>query len=140
MSLRVLLPAVIALVLSACASQSSLSSVRSGSWQEIGVSPNGAVRHAVDTASIRRTGDTVVFRERVSVNNPALEHFAQTPAYKTAVNEWEMNCRQKAYRLLSVEMFDGSGRIVAAHRYADVRFRPVRGGSASERQFDRVCS
>lgn len=131
--------AAAALLLGACTVMQPANPALSGSWQDIGTSPNGNVGHAIDTASIRSQNHTATFRERITVRDPAKEHYINTPRYKYSLNEWQMDCRARTYRLLSVQMFDAGGNLLAAHRYTNLRAQPVVKGSASGNQFEKVC-
>lgn len=137
---RTVLSVVLLLALGACATLPTGSANIAGSWQDLGVNVSGNVSHAIDTRSISRQGDVVSFRERVSIRRMQAQSFTQTPPYQTAINQWQMNCRQKNYRLMAVQLFDASGKLLADHHYASGSTQAVRAGSASERQFERVCS
>ncbi len=136
MKLGRFLPLCAALVLAGCPSVSG----PAGSWKENGVSPNGNVRHEIDTSSIRKTGNTVTFRERITVSNPKTEHYVNTPHFKTAVNQWQVDCQARTRRLMAVEMWDASGAKLASHQYAGGRQpAPVVKGSAGGSQFEAAC-
>lgn len=137
---RAVLSAVLLWVLAACAALPVGSPALQGDWHEVGVSASGNVEHAIDARSVRLQGDDVVFRERVRVLRMEAQTFTQTPAYKVAINQWQMNCRQKNYRLMATQLFDVSGNLIADHRYATGNAQSVRIGSASERQFERMCA
>ena len=127
------------LLLGACATAPSNPALV-GSWKENGVSVNGNVSHAIDTASIQPgANQTVSYRERLTVRDPEQEHYANTPHYKTALNEWQLDCRARTYRLMAVQMFDDAGKVLAAHRYQNIRPQAVVKGSASGNQFEQVC-
>lgn len=141
MNFRRFAPLVLLVALSACTTlPMGAPAAVQGDWRELGVSTSGNIVHAIDTRSVARQGDSVTFRERVSIRRVAAEQYTQTPPYQTAVNEWQMNCRQKTYRLRAVQLFDAAGNVLANHRYAAGRTQAVRAGSASERQFEFVCS
>ncbi|OAM29276.1 hypothetical protein A7P95_03420 [Eikenella longinqua] len=138
MRLSRFVPLCAALALAGCPSMGGPS--LGGSWKENGVSPNGNVRHEIDTASIQKTGSRVSFRERITVANPKTEHYANTPHFKTAVNQWQVDCSARTRRLVSVEMWDASGNKLASHQYGMSRQAvPVVKGSAGGRQFEAAC-
>lgn len=137
---RAVLSAVLLSVLAACATVPVGSSDMQGDWHEVGVSASGNIEHAIDARSVQIQGDNMVFRERIRVLRMEAQAFTQTPPYKTAINQWQMNCRQKNYRLMATQLYDASGNLLADHRYATGSPQAVRMGSASERQFERLCA
>lgn len=139
MKVRFLCAVLTVSVLGACTFDQPSNPLLAGSWKDNGVSANGNISHALDTASIRTQNHTATYRERVTVRDPAQEHYANTPPYKTALNEWQMDCRARTYRLTSVQLFDAAGKVLASHRYQNVRPQAVVRGSASGSQFEQVC-
>lgn len=112
-----------------------------GNWQEIGVSANNNVHHAIDRDSIRRQGAVATFRDRKTVADPAQEHYIGTPPYKVAVGEWELDCGRKTFRLTAQRLLDAKGQTLSQSRYSASQMRPmpVSRGSASEKQYEMVC-
>ncbi|SUA30164.1 lipoprotein [Neisseria meningitidis] len=47
----------------------------------------------------------MIFQDKKVVTNLKQERFANTPAYKTAIAEWEIHCNNKTYRLSSLQLF-----------------------------------
>ena len=128
-----------ALVLAACATGSGPGV--SGNWQEVGLSGSGNVRHAIDKDSIRRQGNLATFRDKKTVIDMAQEHYGNTPAYKVAVSEWEIDCARKTYRLSALQLLDTGGKSLGQYRYSNTDLRPmaVARGSATEKQYELVC-
>ncbi|SUA25327.1 lipoprotein [Neisseria gonorrhoeae] len=52
----------------------------------------------------------MIFQDKKVVTNLKQERFANTPAYKTAIAEWEIHCNNKTYRLSSLQLFDTKTR------------------------------
>lgn len=69
------------------------------------------------------------------------ERFVNTPAYKTAVGEWEIHCRNKTYRLTALQLIDERGQVLMNERYTATNLRPmsVMSGTLTEKQFEVVC-
>lgn len=113
----------------------------SGNWQEVGLSGGGNVRHAIDKGSIRRQGALAMFRDKKTVINMAQEHYGNTPAYKVAVSDWEMDCTRKTFRLTALQLLDAQGKTIGQYRYTSAQLRPMAAvrGSATEKQFEQVC-
>lgn len=132
--------ASLALVLAACASSGGSGS-GSGNWQNIGTTSNGNIKIAVDKASIKKNGQLVTFRDRKVVSKPGEEQFANTPAYKTALADWEIHCANKTYRLTALQLLDERGQTVTNQRYTATNLRPmsVMSGSVTEKQYELVC-
>lgn len=132
-----------ALILAACATGSSPdgSPDVSGNWQEVGLSGSGNVRHAIDQNSIRRQGGLATFRDKKTVIDVAQERYSNTPAYKVAVGDWEMDCARKTYRLNALQLLDSAGQSIGQYRYGSTDLRPmaVVRGSATEKQYELVC-
>lgn len=113
----------------------------SAHWQEVGLSGNANVRHAVDVASIRRQGDLALFRDRKTVTDPAQEHQHPMPPYKVALGQWEIDCRRHTFRLLTLQLLDARGQTLAQYQYTaqDLPARPIVAGSAAAKQQALVC-
>ncbi len=136
--LRYAAAATLAALLAACASTGP--SV-TGSWKEIGTTNNGNIKASIDTASIKRNGQLATFRDKKTVLKPSEERYVNTPAYKTAVGEWEIHCRNKTYRLTALQLLDAQGKVLMNERYTAAGLRPmsIMNGSITEKQFDAVC-
>lgn len=130
--------AALTLILAACAT-----SGQSGgsNWQNIGTISNGNIKVSIDKASIKKNGQLVTFRDRKVVSKPSEEQFANTPAYKTALADWEIHCANKTYRLTALQLQDGRGQIVTNARYTATNLRPmsVMSGTITEKQYEVVC-
>lgn len=141
MNIRTLSPAVAPLLAVLLASCASTGPNVSGSWKEIGVTSNGNIQASIDTASIRRSGNLATFRDKKTVLKPSEERYVNTPRYKTAVGEWEINCRNKTYRLTALQLLDERGQVLMNQRYTATDLRPmsVMDGSVTEKQYEAVC-
>ena len=130
--------ALAALVLTACETTSSISG---GSWNSIGTISNGNIKVSIDKSSIRKNGNLATFRDKKTVSKMSEERFANTPAYKTAVSEWEIHCTSKTYRLTALQLTNDRGQVVANHRYTatDVRPMSIMSGTITEKQYETVC-
>lgn len=144
---NIALLAISALILTACGSSGTTSSVSAaippmaGSWQHLGATNNGNILVSYDTASVRKNGDFTLLRDRKIVINPALEKYINTPHYKIAVNDWEFHCRNRSYRLAATQFLDDKGKILSAARFTPVEIRPmpISGGTIAQKQFELVC-
>lgn len=136
--LRYAAAASLTALLAACASTGP--SV-SGSWKEIGTTSNGNIKASIDTASIKRNGSLATFRDKKTVLKPSEERYVNTPAYKTAVGEWEIHCTNRTYRLTALQLLDEHGKVLMNERYTAAGLRPmsVMSGSITEKQFEAVC-
>lgn len=124
-------------LLAACASNDG-----GGNWSSLGEANNGNIRTYIDKSSIQRNGNLVTFRDKKTVVNPREERFTNTPPYKTALGNWEFDCRNRTYRLTELTLLDNNGQQVSQQRYsaADLRPMQIMGGSLTEKQFEAVCS
>ncbi|MDO5640551.1 MAG: hypothetical protein Q4G28_11865 [Neisseria sp.] len=136
-ALRYAAAAALATLLAACASGPSVS----GSWKDLGTTNNGNIKAAIDTASIKRNGQLATFRDKKTVVKPSEERYVNTPAYKTAVGEWEIHCTNRTYRLTALQLLDERGQVLMNQRYTAAGLRPmsIMNGSITEKQFDAVC-
>ena len=130
--------AALALLLASCASGPKVE----GNWKELGATGNGNISAAIDQNSIKRNGNLATFRDKKTVLKPGEERYVNTPKYKTAVGEWEINCRNKTYRLTGLQLLDESGQILMNEKYTATHLRPMQimEGSLTEKQFQAVCS
>lgn len=112
-----------------------------GTWQDIGLSVSGNIRHAIDTGSIRHQGNLAIFRDMKTVLDMKQEHFSNTPAYKVAVGTWEIDCTRHTFRLTALQLLDTQGKIISDTQYSATDLRPmaVMRGSATEKQYNLVC-
>ncbi|WP_165007164.1 surface-adhesin E family protein [Neisseria yangbaofengii] len=135
---RLSMTASLALILAACASSGDSSG---GNWQNIGTTSNGNIKIAVDKSSIKRNGQLVIFRDRKVISKPNEEKFVNTPAYKTALADWEIHCGNKTYRLTALQLLNDHGQTVTNQRYTATNLRPmsVMSGSITEKQYELVC-
>ncbi|PIT16952.1 surface-adhesin E family protein [Snodgrassella alvi] len=128
-------------ILAACTT-TSVPKKADGSWIELGVSASGNVQHALDSNSIRRQGNLVTFRDRKIVIDPKQQYYSNTPAYKTALSTTQIDCSRKLFRVLDVELLDAHGELIRQDHFGETDLRPmgITSGSASEQQYQRVCS
>lgn len=135
--LRIGASASLAAFLAACASSGN-----STQWQNIGSTSNGNIKISVDKSSIRKNGVLVSFKDRKVVSKPAQERFTDTPAYKTALGEWEIHCANKTYRLVSLQLLNERGQNIFNQRYSAVDIRPmsVMSNGVAQKQYELVCS
>lgn len=128
----------LALFLTACASSGNSGG---GNWQSIGTTSNGNIKVSVDKSSIKKNGQLVTFRDRKVISKLSEEQFANTPAYKTALAEWEIHCGNKTYRLTALQLQNEHGKTVTHERYTATNLRPmsVMNGTITEKQYEMVC-
>ena len=126
------------LLLAACASSGSGSG---GNWQSIGTTSNGNIKVAVDKSSIKKNGALATFRDRKIINKLSEERFVNTPAYKTALADWEIHCTNKTYRLTALQLINEHGQTVSNEKYTATNLRPmsVMSGTVTEKQYELVC-
>ena len=53
------------------------------------------------------------------------ERFVNTPAYKTAIGDWEIHCTNKTYRLTALQLLDEHGKEISKHSYTATNIRPM---------------
>ena len=130
--------ALAALLLNAC---ETVGTGSGSNWHNIGTISNGNIKVAVDKSSIRKNGNLVTFRDKKTVAKMKEERFVNTPAYKTALADWEIHCANKTYRLTTLQLIDERGQTVSSQRYSAVNLRPmsVMGGTITEKQYELVC-
>ena len=95
----------------------------------------------MDKSSIKSNGQLVTFRDRKVISKLSEEKFANTPAYKTALADWEIHCGNKTYRLTALQLLNERGQTVTNQRYTATNLRPmsVMSGSITEKQYELVC-
>lgn len=128
----------LALLLASCASGPKVE----GTWKDVGATGNGNITAAIDHSSIKKNGNFATFRDKKTVLKTNEERYVNTPKYKTAVGEWEINCRNKTYRLTALKLLDESGKILMDEKYTATNLRPMQiiEGSITEKQFQAVCT
>ncbi len=96
---------------------------------------------AIDRSSIKRNGALVTFRDKKTVSKLKEERFVNTPAYKTAIGNWEIHCSNKTYRLAALQLMDEHGRVISNQSYTPTSIRPmsVMSGTITEKQYETVC-
>ena len=128
------------LVLAACQTPNKGSN-DGGKWKNIGASANQNVTHEIDTASIKRNGDVVGYRTRMVLKNAGLESTPNLPAFKTGINQYQMSCRNKTYRITDTELRNAAGAVVYQQAFgAQVPLQRITAGSPAQKQFDSVCT
>ena len=128
------------LVLAACQTPNTGSN-DGGKWKNIGASANQNVTHEIDTASIKRNGDVVGYRARMVLKNAGLESTPNLPAFKTGINQYQMYCKNKTYRITDTELRNASGAVVYQQTFGNqVPLQRVTAGSPAQKQYDSVCT
>lgn len=129
------------LLLSACETTTTAPGGISGNWDNIGTISNGNIKVAIDKNSIKKNGVLATFRDRKTVVKMKEENFNNTPAYKTAVGNWEIHCSNKTYRLTALQLLDEHGKVISNHTYTATNLRPmsVMTGTITEKQYEAVC-
>ena len=128
------------LVLAACQTPNTGSN-DGGKWKNIGASANQNVTHEIDTASIKRNGDVVGYRTRMVLKNAGLESTPNLPAFKTGINQYQMYCKNKTYRITDTELRNASGAVVYQQTFGNqVPLQRVTAGSPAQKQYDSVCT
>ncbi|ASK27335.1 surface-adhesin E family protein [Neisseria chenwenguii] len=140
--LRFAAAASLAALLTACTSSGTSGGSTSGNWSSIGTISDGNIKVSIDKNSIRKNGALATFRDKKVVSKADEEKFTNTPAYKTAIGEWEIHCTNKTYRLTSLKLFDKHDKVVSAQKYTAAALRPmsVMNGTITEKQYEEVCS
>ena len=112
-----------------------------GKWKNIGTSANQNVTHEIDTASIKRNGDVVAYRTRMVLKNASLESTPNIPAFKTGINQYQMYCKNKTYRITDTELRNAQGTVVYQQTFgSQVPLQRITAGSPAQKQFDSVCT
>ena len=125
-------------LLAACQSTSSSSG---GKWKNIGQSVNQNIKHELDTTSVQKNGNTVTFRDRKTVKNPQLETTPNLPVFKTAIKTYQMQCREKTYRIIATELRNAQDVVVYQQSFgSQVPMQRITQGSPAQKQFESVCS
>ena len=128
------------LVLAACQTPNTGSN-DGGKWKNIGASANQNVTHEIDTASIKRNGDVVGYRTRMVLKNAGMESTPNLPAFKTGINQYQMQCKNKTYRITDTELRNASGAVVYQQTFGNqVPLQRITAGSPAQKQFDSVCT
>ena len=128
------------LVLVACQTTTGGSS-DGGKWKNIGASANQNVTHEIDTASIKRNGDVVGYRTRMVLKNAGLESTPNLPAFKTGINQYQMYCKNKTYRITDTELRNATGAVVYQQTFgSQVPLQRITAGSPAHKQYDSVCT
>ena len=128
------------LVLAACQTPSTGSN-DGGKWKNIGASANQNVTHEIDTASIKRNGDVVGYRTRMVLKNAGLESTPNLPAFKTGINQYQMYCKNKTYRITDTELRNATGAVVYQQTFgSQVPLQRITAGSPAQKQYDSVCT
>ena len=128
------------LVLAACQTPNTGSN-DGGKWKNIGASANQNVTHEIDTASIKRNGDVVGYRTRMVLKSAGLESTPNLPAFKTGINQYQMYCKNKTYRITDTELRNASGAVVYQQTFGNqVPLQRVTAGSPAQKQYDSVCT
>lgn len=128
------------LVLAACQT-SNTGSNDGGKWKNIGASANQNVTHEIDTASIKRNGDVVGYRTRMVLKNAGLESTPNLPAFKTGINQYQMYCKNKTYRITDTELRNATGAVVYQQTFgSQVPLQRITAGSPAQKQYDSVCT
>ena len=128
------------LVLAACQTPNTGSN-DGGKWKNIGASANQNVTHEIDTASIKRNGDVVGYRTRMVLKNAGLESTPNLPAFKTGINQYQMYCKNKTYRITDTELRNASGAVVYQQTFgSQVPLQRITAGSPAQKQYDSVCT
>ena len=127
------------LVLAACQTPNTGSN-DGGKWKNIGASANQNVTHEIDTASIKRNGDVVGYRTRMVLKNAGLESTPNLPAFKTGINQYQMYCKNKTYRITDTELRNATGAVVYQQTFgSQVPLQRITAGSPAQKQYDSVC-
>ena len=120
-SMKWLVWATAAGLLAACAKPSPENKVvldAQGSWRSVGKLHGGNMEVFYDTGSLQKQGNTVSLRSRLVVRDTDKEPYLDTPHFKIAVNEWQMNCRGNTVRVTSSHFFDSKKQLLAKHEYS----------------------
>ena len=104
-----------------------------GDWHNMGEANNG---------NFKRNGQLVTFRDRKIVVDMKEERFINVPPYKTAINNWEIHCGNKTFRLTASTLYDDTGKIISDEKYTAVDIRPmaIPPNSLTEEQRKIVCA
>ena len=128
------------LVLAACQTPNTGSN-DGGKWKNIGASANQNVTHEIDTASIKRNGDVVGYRTRMVLKNAGLESTPNLPAFKTGINQYQMYCKNKTYRITDTELRNATGAVVYQQTFgSQVPLQRITAGSPAQKQYASVCT
>lgn len=143
MSYKVLarVSAVVAVLVLAACQTTTIGGDAGGKWKNIGQSANQNVRHELDTASVKRVGDVVTYRDRKVLKDPMAEATPNLPVFTTATNTYQMQCKDKTYRITATELRNAKGEVVYQQNFGtQVPVQRVTTGSPAQKQFDTVCS
>ena len=91
--------------------------------------------------TVQKNGNTVTFRDRKTVKNPQLETTPNLPVFKTAINTYQMQCREKTYRIIATELRNAQDVVVYQQSFgSQVPMQRITQGSPAQKQFESVCS
>ena len=124
------------LALSAC----QTTQVGSGSWKSLGETANKNVTHEIDTQSIQKNGNVVTYRTRMVISDMRLESLPNVPPFKTAISSYQMQCKERSYRILDTELYNAQGTLVNKQTFShQVGYNLVTEGSAAKKQHELLC-
>lgn len=98
-------------------------------WLNLGVA-TAAEDRFIDTESITKKGDYVVYRSKTVYANRPIQQAEYT---------WLMNCAEATASLQGVKQFDKEGRVLVDDAYPDVRFTPIPPDSMGDLYYRVVC-
>lgn len=112
-----------------------------GDLQLIGETNNGNIKSYLYKSSVQRHGRTATFQEKKEVVKMSEERFVNTPAYKTAIGDWEIDCTNKTYRLKALKLMNERGGMVGTYSFSSVDLRPlpIPDNTLVYRQYQAVC-
>ncbi len=111
-------------------------------WEKVTQNAVGD-RFLVDTSSIQRQADTVLYweyREFPQANNAFLEAPVDRPVHGVVLN-WSANCANKTQRLRQVTAYDQDRKVIKRFSYGDsgTLLQP-RSGSSASTVLNYVCT
>ncbi|MDO4434206.1 MAG: hypothetical protein Q4B82_06470 [Alysiella sp.] len=143
--MKKLLPFTAVLVLAACATTDSTpkdpSAQAIGIWQALGNINNNNIAVSYDTESIQKQRQIATLRTRSIVQDTERESYLDSPKFKTAVGEWELDCEKRQYRLKSMAFWDKNGKPITQQNYtaSQVRAEKIVSDSPTARMFQAAC-
>lgn len=112
-----------------------------GTWKDIGRIHQNNIVVSYETSSVRKVGETGYLRGRKIVIDPRKEAYEDTPRYKIAVGDWEFHCKNRTYRLASLQFLDERGVLIKQVDFTptQIRHMPLTSNTISEKQFKIAC-
>lgn len=135
------------LVLSACSGLSlpswvSKKAEKQPFWRQLGTDGVTKAKYAVDLNSKQRKGNMVQFNSKIAypqaVQAPAK---LALPNFNSMVNQWEIDCINKTYRLMKTDFVGSNGEVVHQQTFPNTEAKYIGAPeTAAAMQYKLMCT